>query len=249
MTIKTNSSLIPGGANGHAPDFAHVEYWVFDLDNTLYPPACDLFGRIDERMTAFIGAFLGVDAEEARRVQKEFYVEHGTTLAGLMAVHGLEPQRFLAFVHDIDVSAVAPDPALGRAIAALPGSKLVFTNGSVAHAENVIRQLGITGAFHGIHDIVTTDYAPKPRREAYERFIAASGIAPERAAMFEDIPRNLAVPHELGMKTVWVRPAGDAGPERYQRLSHEGGDEAHVQHATDDLTAFLEGLVRSAAAE
>ncbi|HEX7776409.1 MAG TPA: pyrimidine 5'-nucleotidase [Parvibaculum sp.] len=244
MTIKTNSSLIPDGAADPARAFDHVEHWVFDLDNTLYPPACDLFGRIDERMTAFIADFLGVDAEEARRVQKDFYVEHGTTLAGLMAVHGLEPGRFLAFVHDIDVSAVPPNPALGAAIAALSGTKLIFTNGSVAHAENVIRRLGIADAFHGIHDIVTTGYAPKPAREAYERFIAASGIQPERAAMFEDIPRNLAVPHALGMKTVWVRPAGEAGPERYQRLSHEGGDAAHVHHATDDLTAFLEGLVR-----
>jgi putative hydrolase of the HAD superfamily len=241
MSIKANSSLIPAG---HAPDFEHVEHWVFDLDNTLYPPACDLFGRIDERMMAFIADFLGVDHAEAKRVQKDFYVEHGTTLAGLMAVHGLEPGRFLAYVHDIDVTAVDPNPALGAAIAALPGRKLIFTNGSVAHAENVIRRLGIADAFHDIHDIVTTGYAPKPRREAYERFVAASGIAPERAAMFEDIPRNLEVPHELGMKTVWVRPAGEAGPERYQRLSHEGGDAAHVHHATDDLTAFLGEILR-----
>jgi putative hydrolase of the HAD superfamily len=241
MSIKANSSLIPAGP---APDFEHVEHWVFDLDNTLYPPACDLFGRIDERMMAFIADFLGVDQAEAKRVQKDFYVEHGTTLAGLMAVHGLEPGRFLAYVHDIDVTAVDPNPALGAAIAALPGRKLIFTNGSVAHAENVIRRLGIADAFHDIHDIVTTGYAPKPRREAYERFVAASGIAPERAAMFEDIPRNLEVPHELGMKTVWVRPAGEAGPERYQRLSHEGGDAAHVHHATDDLTAFLGEILR-----
>jgi putative hydrolase of the HAD superfamily len=241
MSIKANSSLIPAG---HAPDFEHVEHWVFDLDNTLYPPACDLFGRIDERMMAFIANFLGVDHAEAKRVQKDFYVEHGTTLAGLMAVHGLEPGRFLAYVHDIDVTAVDPNPALGAAIAALPGRKLIFTNGSVAHAENVIRRLGIADAFHDIHDIVTTGYAPKPRREAYERFVAASGIAPERAAMFEDIPRNLEVPHALGMKTVWVRPAGEAGPERYQRLSHEGGEAAHVHHATDDLTAFLGEILR-----
>ncbi|MDR3499047.1 MAG: pyrimidine 5'-nucleotidase [Parvibaculum sp.] len=241
MSIKANSSLIPAG---RAPDFEHVEHWVFDLDNTLYPPACDLFGRIDERMMAFIADFLGVDHAEAKRVQKDFYVEHGTTLAGLMAVHGLKPDRFLAYVHDIDVTAVDPNPALGAAIAALPGRKLIFTNGSVAHAENVVRRLGIADAFHDIHDIVTTGYAPKPRREAYERFVAASGIAPERAAMFEDIPRNLEVPHALGMKTVWVRPAGEAGPERYQRLSHEGGDAAHVHHATDDLTAFLGEILR-----
>jgi putative hydrolase of the HAD superfamily len=240
MVTATLTSTPP-----HAQDFAHVEHWVFDLDNTLYPPACDLFAQIDRRMTDFIGAYLGLDETEAKRVQKDFYVEHGTTLAGLMVVHGLEPGEFLAHVHDIDVSAVAPDPALGRAIAALPGSKIVFTNGSVAHAENVIARLGIADAFSGIYDIVTTGYAPKPARAAYERFIAASGIAPGRAAMFEDIPRNLAVPHELGMKTVWVRPqdlGGTMASERYQQLSHEGGGDPHVHHATDDLRAFLEEL-------
>ncbi|MGB5950589.1 MAG: pyrimidine 5'-nucleotidase [Parvibaculum sp.] len=225
-----------------ARTFSHVEHWVFDLDNTLYPPACDLFGRIDEKMCDFIMRFLDVDEVEAKRVQKEFYVEHGTTLAGLMAVHGVEPQQFLAHVHNIDVSAVAPDAALGQAIAALPGRKVIFTNGSVAHAENVITQLGIGHVFEGIYDIVTTDYRPKPRREAYDRFIAASGIAPERAAMFEDLPRNLEVPHALGMKTVWVRPQGEVGPERFQRLSHEGGDAPHVHHVADNLTDFLKEI-------
>ena len=230
----------------YTPDagFAHVEHWVFDLDNTLYPPACDLFGQIDIRMTEFIAAFLTVDAVEARRVQKDFYVEHGTTLAGLMAVHKMAPEAFLEHVHDIDVSVVAPDASLGESIRQLPGSKIIFTNGSVKHAENVVTQLGIADVFDGIYDIVTTGYTPKPERNAYERFVSASGIAPERAAMFEDIPRNLAIPHELGMKTVWVRPQGEAGPERYQRLSHEGGDGLHVHHTTDDLTGFLRKLAR-----
>lgn len=225
------------------PGFGHIEHWVFDLDNTLYPPACDLFGQIDVRMTEFISAYLNVDAVEAKRVQKDFYVEHGTTLAGLMAVHKMAPEAFLEHVHDIDVSVVTPDALLGEAIRQLPGHKIIFTNGSVKHAENVVRQLGIADVFDGIYDIVTTGYTPKPERDAYERFVIASGIAPERAAMFEDIPRNLTVPHELGMTTVWVRPQGDAGPERYQRLSHEGGEAPHVHHATDDLTEFLKSLV------
>tara|TARA_R110002110_G_scaffold85482_5_gene222320 strand:- start:1628 stop:2356 length:729 start_codon:yes stop_codon:yes gene_type:complete len=240
MVSKTETNL----AHATPPfrSFDHIEHWVFDLDNTLYPPACDLFGQIDLRMASFIGDYLKVDEVEARRVQKDFYVEHGTTLAGLMAVHRMEPAAFLAHVHDIDVSVVAPDPALGTAIAALPGSKIIFTNGSVRHAENVINQLGIAHAFSAIYDIVTTGYTPKPQAEAYARFIAASAIAPSRAAMFEDIPRNLEVPHALGMKTIWVRPQGEAGPERYQRLSHEGGDDAHVHHATDDLADFLREL-------
>jgi putative hydrolase of the HAD superfamily len=223
------------------PGFSHVENWIFDLDNTLYPPSCDLFAQVDQRMTAFIGRYLDVDATEARRIQKDFYVEHGTTLSGLMKVHGLAPAEFLQFVHDIDVSAVTPDAAMGAAIRRLPGRKFVFTNGSVAHAENVIQRLGIAQAFDGIFDIVTARYEPKPQRGAYERLIEASGIDPVRAAMFEDIARNLEVPHALGMTTVWVRP-GAPGPERHQQISHEGADGAHVHHVTDDLRSFLEAL-------
>ena len=219
--------------------FAHVEHWVFDLDNTLYPPACNLFGQIDIRMAEFIATFLKVDTVEARRIQKDFYAEHGTTLAGLMAVHKMAPEAFLAHVHDIDVNVVVPDASLGEAIRRLPGSKVIFTNGSVKHAENVVTRLGIADVFDNIYDIVTTGYTPKPERKAYELFVGASGIVPERAAMFEDIPRNLTVPHELGMATVWVRPQSEAGPERYQRLSHEGGEASHIHHATDDLTGFL----------
>lgn len=230
-------------ARGIAPrGFAHVDSWIFDLDNTLYPPACDLFAQVDERMTAFIARYLGVDPVEARRIQKDFYIEHGTTLSGLMAVHGLEPKEFLDFVHDIDVSAVMADAALGEAIARLPGRKIVFTNGSVAHAENVVRQLGIDHVFDGIFDIVTAQYEPKPRRRAYECLIEATGIEPARAAMFEDIARNLEAPHALGMTTVWVRP-GLPGPERHQQLSHEGADGPHVHHVTDNLSDFLRGIL------
>jgi putative hydrolase of the HAD superfamily len=240
--ISNNAAPADSTSPSAARGFAHVDHWVFDLDNTLYPPACNLFGQIDLRMASFISSFLKVDEAEARRLQKAYYVEHGTTLAGLMAVHKMEPAAFLAHVHEIDVSVVTPDPALGQAIARLPGRKIIFTNGSVRHAENVIGQLGIADVFDGIYDIVTTGYAPKPARDAYDRFVAASGIAPERAAMFEDIPRNLEVPHQLGMTTVWVRPQGEAGPERYQNLSHEGGDGLHVHHATDNLKTFLESL-------
>tara|TARA_R110000824_G_scaffold118960_15_gene272328 strand:- start:15961 stop:16701 length:741 start_codon:yes stop_codon:yes gene_type:complete len=225
-----------------AEAFAHVEHWVFDLDNTLYPSACDLFSQIDLRMTGFISEYLKLAHDEARQIQKRFYVEHGTTLAGLMAVHGMDPAAFLDHVHEIDVSVVDPAPELGAAISRLPGRKVIFTNGSVHHAENVINRLGIADAFDAIYDIVTTEYAPKPGRAAYDRFIAASGVIPQRAAMFEDLPRNLAVPHEIGMTTIWVRPQGVAGPERYQKLSHEGGDGAHVHHATDDLHDFLQTI-------
>ena len=230
-------------------DFKEVETWIFDLDNTLYPPECDLFAQVDQRMTSFISTYLGVDAVEAKRIQKDFYIEHGTTLSGLMTVYGLEPTEFLSFVHDIDVSAVLADAALGQAIATLPGRKLVFTNGSRKHAENVLHRLGIDHAFEDIFDIVSAEYEPKPRQRAYERFIEASRVEPRRAAMFEDIARNLEVPHIMGMTTVWVRPA-IAGPERHHRLSHEGAEGTHVHHVTDNLREFLEALpLRSAPSE
>lgn len=237
--------------NSPAPrGFGHVDTWIFDLDNTLYPPACDLFAQVDQRMTAFIGDYLGVDPVEAKRIQKDFYVEHGTTLSGLMAVHGMEPAAFLDFVHRIDVSGVSTDTALGNAISALPGRKIIFTNGSCAHAENVVRQLGIDHVFDGIYDIVTTGYEPKPRRSAYERFVEASGIEPARAAMFEDIARNLEVPHLLGMVTVWVKP-GIRGAERHHTYSHEGAEGPHIHHVTEELAGFLTANCRfpSAAAK
>lgn len=223
------------------PDFLHIETWVFDLDNTLYPPECDLFSQVDVRMRDFISDYLNVDAEEARRLQKHYYVEHGTTLSGLMKVHDLAPKAFLDYVHQIDVSHIAPADDLNQAIERLPGRKVIFTNGTVAHAENVTKQLGITHHFDEVYDIVAVDYTPKPAPQAYARFVAGTGINPKRSAMFEDIARNLLAPHDLGMTTVWVRP-GEPGPEKHQQMSHEGADGDHVHHRTDDLTGFLQSL-------
>lgn len=223
------------------PDFAHVETWVFDLDNTLYPPVCNLFAQVDERMCSFIERTLEVDRAEAKRLQKLYYVEHGTTLSGLMRVHGIEPGAFLDYVHEIDVSHIEPDPMLQARIERLPGRKVIFTNGSLGHAENVSRQLQIDHLFDHMFDIVAADFIPKPHEDAYKLFLEKSTTDPTRAAMFEDIARNLAVPHSMGMRTVWVRP-GETGPERHQQLSHEGGDGEHVHHVTDDLTHFL-GIV------
>jgi putative hydrolase of the HAD superfamily len=223
------------------PDFLHIETWVFDLDNTLYPPECDLFSQVDVRMRDFISDYLNVDPEEARRLQKHYYVEHGTTLSGLMKVHDLAPKAFLDYVHQIDVSHIAPADDLNQAIERLPGRKVIFTNGTVAHAENVTEQLGITHHFDAVYDIVAVDYTPKPAVQAYERFVSGTGINPNRSAMFEDIARNLQAPHDMGMTTVWVRP-GEPGPEKHQQMSHEGADGAHVHHVTDDLTEFLQGL-------
>lgn len=224
--------------------FSGIETWVFDLDNTLYPAANGVFAQVDAKMTTFISEFLGVDEEEARRLQKLYYREHGTTLAGLMQVHGLEPKPFLDYVHDIDVSFIAPDPTLGAALGRLRGRKVVYTNGSFAHAENVLTRLGIIGEFEAVFDIEAAGYIPKPARAAYERVLARGRIDPRRAAMFEDIARNLEAAHALGMVTVWVRTGGPWSAEvDGDHLSpQEIANYPHVHHVTTDLTAFLENL-------
>lgn len=207
--------------------FLHVETWVFDLDNTLYPPEVRLFDQIEARMNAWVMESLGVDLPRATRLRRQYWELHGTTLAGLMAEHGTEPDPYLAAVHDIDLSAVAPSPDLAAAVSALPGRKIVFTNGSRAHARNVTAALGLGGVFDAMYGFEDAGYAPKPREEAFARVFAADGLTPARSAMFEDDPRNLAVPHGLGMRTVLVGPLS------------LGTRPAHVDHLTDDLVGFL----------
>lgn len=224
------------------PPFDTIDTWVFDLDNTLYPSRSHLFDQCDARMQSFISNLLGVAPEEARGVQKTLYIEHGTTLRGLMERHNVEPEEFLDFVHDIDFSPVEASPALGDAIRRLPGRKLIFTNATRPYAEEIVGRLGIHGHFEAIFDIADAGYVPKPARAAYERMIAAHGVDAPNAIMFEDVARNLIEAHSLGMTTVWVRPEVRADAEPHERLSHEGADGDHIHHTTDDLTAFLDGL-------
>ncbi len=232
---------LPGAGADARPDLSHVDTWIFDLDNTLYPAECQLFAQIDRRMTAFMEARLGLAPDEARRRQKQFYADYGTTLSGLMIEHGVAPGDFLGYVHDIDVTAVPANPELAERIANLPGRRLVFTNGSVAHAENVMNQLGVAALFDDIFDIAAAGFTPKPKRAAYDLFVNRYGVAPARAAMFEDLAQNLAEPHALGMTTVLVcsqaewlndEPAG-------KRPARPGDVHEHVHHVTDDLTTFL----------
>lgn len=223
--------------------FAAIRYWVFDLDNTLYPPDRALFSQIDARMAGFIGEFLGLPPERAREVQKRYYRTYGTTLRGLMEEHGLDPHRFLDHVHDIDHSVIAPDAALAEAIEALPGRKYILTNGTRYHAESVSGRLGIAHLFDDVFDIVAAEFAPKPTREPYERFLAATGVEPGRAAMFEDLARNLEVPHALGMRTVLVTSEVADSDRAYWEEAGNDGD--HVDHRTSDLASFLGDILAS----
>ena len=221
------------------PDFSDIDVWVFDLDNTLYPPSCRLFAQIDVKMRAFIGALLQVDEDEAYRLQKQYYRDHGTTLSGLMKLHNVAPQEFLSFVHDIDVSVVPENPDLSGALQRLPGRRLVFTNGTVAHAGRVLRQIGIHDHVEDIFDIVHADFLPKPHTATFERFLRKHEIEASRAAMFEDLDRNLAPAHELGMTTVLVRDADGHADPAVRDWGEPPAEAPHVHYRTEDLARFL----------
>jgi putative hydrolase of the HAD superfamily len=209
--------------------FTHVTTWVFDLDNTLYPPQARLFDQIEARMTGFVMEFLGVERAEADRIRHAYWREHGTTLAGLMRHHDLDPAPYLHEVHDISLDHLDPDPDLAGAIRALPGRKIVYTNGSGSYAGRVVAARGLTGVFDAVYGVEHAGFRPKPEADAFAAVLERDGSEAGRAAMFEDDPRNLAAPHAMGMRTVHVAPAPVAA--------------VHIHHHTDDLGGFLARLV------
>ncbi|MBN9444154.1 MAG: pyrimidine 5'-nucleotidase [Bosea sp. (in: a-proteobacteria)] len=224
--------------------FAHVDHWIFDLDNTLYSHEAKVWPQVDERITLFLAELFGLDGLSSRALQKYYYQRYGTTLKGLMEEHGVDPDDFLDFAHQIDLTLLDPNPDLGDAIAALPGRKLILTNGSRGHAENVAGKLGILHHFEDIFDIVQAGFTPKPERATYENFLAKHAVDPGRAAMFEDIEKNLLVPSALGMKTVLIVPkTPDPFREAWEQTAVAAG---HVHHVTADLTGFLKPLGRPA---
>jgi putative hydrolase of the HAD superfamily len=236
------------GAGNPAARFAHVDVWVFDLDNTLYPPHSDLWPKIDDRMTVFMCHMFGLDGLSTRALQKYYYQRHGTTLRGLIDDYGLDPHAFLDFVHDIDRSNIAPDLPLAAAIAALPGRRLILTNGSRDHALRTCERLGFAELFEDVFDIVAAHLLPKPHAEAYELFFERHGVDPARAAMFEDISRNLLAPHQRGMVTTLVVPLEGASDHR-DPWETARERPAHVDFVTDDLAGFLGTLSPPGGAE
>lgn len=238
---KNESPSTRARANG---DFARIETWVFDLDNTLYPHHLNLWQQVDVRIRDYIVDFLHVSHDEAFRLQKDYYRRYGTTMRGLMEEHGLEPDGFLEMVHQIDHSPLTPNPALGAAIAALPGRKLILTNGTSAHADAVLSRLEIAEHFEDVFDIRAAALQPKPQPQVYQRFLERHDVDPKRAAIFEDLARNLEVPYALGMITVLVVPQG-AGVVLREDWELAGRDEPHIDHVTDDLAGFLRNLFAS----
>jgi putative hydrolase of the HAD superfamily len=239
-------TLPPAFEPAHAPAgdgqalitrLTHVETWIFDLDNTLYSHEARVWPQVDDRITLFLTELFGLDGLSARALQKYYYHRYGTTLKGLMQEQGVSPTEFLDFVHQIDLTDLDPDPMLGQAIARLPGRKLILTNGSRGHAENVSGKLGILHHFEDIFDIADAGFTPKPEPLAYDIFLKRHGVNPKRAVMFEDIAKNLLVPHMLGMGTVLVLPrTPDPYRESFEQMA---ATESHVDFMTHDLTGFL----------
>jgi putative hydrolase of the HAD superfamily len=222
------------------PDLSHVQTWIFDLDNTLYRADAEFFSQIDRKMTKFISRYLALQPDEARMVQKEFLAEYGTSLSGMMAVHGMDPAEFLDYVHDVDLHMLEPDPKLREHIKALPGRKYIFTNGSKAHAKNVAGHLNLFDLFDGSFGIEDVDYVPKPKRSPYIKFCDVFDIDPSQAIFFEDNLRNLEVPKHMGMRTVLVTSDEDWGHE--PEVTRPAGSTTKadwVDYITNDLTDWL----------
>lgn len=208
--------------------FSHVETWVFDLDNTLYHPSVRLFDQIEERMRQYIVNRLKVTEPEADHLRASYWQRYGTTLAGLMADHQIDPMEFLYDVHDISFADLVPNPDLAKSIRSLPGRKIVYTNGDEAYARRVLDGLALEQEFEAVFGIEHANFAPKPQKPAFDQVFAMAGVSGPSAAMFEDVDRNLEVPHALGMRTILVHGTSDA---------------PHIHHETDDLTGFLSQIV------
>jgi len=219
--------------------FGHVRHWIFDLDNTLYPAHSSLFPQIDARMGLYIQRLLGVDPQEAHRIQKGLFHSHGMTLPGLMALHDVDPHHFLADVHDVDIDVLRPHPELGDLIARLPGHKYVFTNADAPYAERVLARLGLTHAFDALHDIHALSYVPKPQPGAYTHLCETHGIDPTRALFVEDMARNLAPAKAIGMRTVWIDNGSEQGPKN----KGLGESRDHIDYIIPDLADWLTDVV------
>ena len=237
---------MPADSEGSRIDLKARQVWVFDLDNTLYPAECDLFAQIDQRMTDFVSRFLRLPRDEARAVQKRYYAEHGTTLNGLMSMHGIDPGDFLAQVHDIDLSPLPKTPALAAAIARLPGRKFVYTNGSRGHADRVTDYMGLGQVFDGYFAIEDSAFQPKPNQSSYDAFNQRFDIDPQQAVFFEDLARNLAPAHAMGFATVLVQSDKDWSHEPASARPSSIGDDLppHIDYVTRDLTQFIASITQ-----
>ena len=218
-------------------EFSGIDTWIFDLDNTLYRTSQAMLAQIDQLMGSFISDFLKVDREEAHRIQKGYFRSHGLTLRGLMVEHGLDPQEYIDHLSQLDLTDVTPNPQLAEVLDELDGRKIIYTNAFTGHTRDVMERIGITNHFDAIYDIGDADYVPKPAIESYRRLCTLHDVDPQRAAMVEDISRNLEPAAELGMTTVWVQTDTS--------WARDVTETDHIDHITDDLTEWLRGVTNT----
>ncbi len=234
MTMSDSHPVL-GGATRRGP-LSAIDTWLFDLDNTLYSSASAVFPQIHRNMMNFIVKEMGVSEDEAKLHRSRMYKTYGTTMRGMMVERGIDPHVFMSFVHAIDVTCIDPAPRLDAALARLPGRKIIFTNGSRDHAANVLGRLGLAHHFEAVFDVEDCEWLPKPETNGYSTIVARHGIAPDRAAMIDDIPHNLEPAAALGMTTVWVREPDDI------RWKNDPPGYDHIDHITGDLVSWLEAV-------
>ena len=215
------------------------EFWLFDLDNTLYPASNGLMADVSLRMTEFVSNKLSIPKDAALTEQKELYRKFGTTLSGLMKKYKVDPYDFLDFVHQVDYSLVQPDPRLARLLENFPGRKLVYTNASANHAEQVLKRLQVSDHFEGIYDIVAAEWQPKPIQKSYQTLIDKYNINPKSAVMIEDIAINLQPAALMGMTTVWINHLEENTPS----WTMPSADSVYVHHKINNLNNWLNPLI------
>lgn len=184
--------------------FRHIDTWVFDLDNTLYPSQSEILDRVHDKINAFIMDYFKISLEEAEQRRKGFYKKYGTTLHGMMSEHKINPDEYLRTIHEVDISGIPLCPVTAQGLEKLAGRKIVFTNSAHEHAERVLRHLKIDHLFSGIYDIRAAGFVSKPNPAPYAQILARYAIDPKTACMIEDTAKNLAPAHNCGMTTVWI---------------------------------------------
>jgi len=215
-------------------ELTKIKYWIFDLDNTLYSGQTKVFDQVDKKMSSFISKKLKINIDEAKKIQKDYFRKYNTTLSGMIKHHNIDANEFLEFVHDINLDFLGKNEKLEQEIAKISGKKIIFTNGSKAHAENVTKRIGIKKLFDGVFDIVEANFVPKPAIEAYKKLIEKYKIEPQYCIFIEDIARNLKPAHDLGMKTVWIK--------NNEPWAAEFSNESFINYRTENLTEFLKEI-------
>ena len=211
-----------------------IDTWIFDLDNTLYSADSGIFQQVHELMGKFVSNHLKIEMNEAKKIQKKYYKQHGTTLRGMMDNHGVDPDYFLSEVHKLDYSIVNSNKELNDQLNKLNGKKIIYTNANMQHTLDVLEQIELTNFFDEIFDIKMADYIPKPEITPYEQIIKKYNLKPNSCAMFDDIAKNLVPAKKVGFTSIWI----DAG---YENFSDDiNSSKKFLDYTTTDLHLFLE---------